>query len=182
MTNGNTTALPALSDDLDTFGPMTSNPLPPTVYVPSSGDVLYTCSCHSVYVNIWGARSVHSASYKVRRGGEEATLQRFHLLSVWYRNRSAEEYSWCAYGTHNYALCLTSTVCLSRLSIDGHACASTCSSWSSRKCDGTERQPEGGHAQAQRVYGKHMNRCDVTSFKCGRPPRRNRRTEGRTLG
>lgn len=35
VTNGNTTAVPALNDDLDIFGPMISNPLPATVMPPA---------------------------------------------------------------------------------------------------------------------------------------------------
>lgn len=35
VTNGNTTTVPALSDDLDIFGPMISNPLPATVMPPA---------------------------------------------------------------------------------------------------------------------------------------------------
>lgn len=34
VTNGNTTTVPALNDDLDIFGPMISNPLPATVMPP----------------------------------------------------------------------------------------------------------------------------------------------------
>ncbi|XP_014439617.1 stromal membrane-associated protein 1 isoform X3 [Tupaia chinensis] len=37
VTNGNTTTAPALSDDLDIFGPMISNPLPATVMPPAQG-------------------------------------------------------------------------------------------------------------------------------------------------
>ncbi|XP_055965638.1 stromal membrane-associated protein 1 isoform X3 [Sorex fumeus] len=37
VTNGNTTAVPALNDDLDIFGPMISNPLPATVMPPAQG-------------------------------------------------------------------------------------------------------------------------------------------------
>ncbi|XP_073936324.1 stromal membrane-associated protein 1 isoform X3 [Castor canadensis] len=37
VTNGNTTTLPALNDDLDIFGPMISNPLPATVTPPAQG-------------------------------------------------------------------------------------------------------------------------------------------------
>ncbi|XP_015456056.1 stromal membrane-associated protein 1 isoform X2 [Pteropus alecto] len=37
VTNGNTTTVPALSDDLDIFGPMISNPLPATVMPPAQG-------------------------------------------------------------------------------------------------------------------------------------------------
>jgi len=35
VTNGNTTTLPSLNDDLDIFGPMISNPLPATVIPPA---------------------------------------------------------------------------------------------------------------------------------------------------
>lgn len=35
VTNGNTTTVPALNDDLDIFGPMISNPLPATVMPPA---------------------------------------------------------------------------------------------------------------------------------------------------
>ncbi|XP_045429085.1 stromal membrane-associated protein 1 isoform X8 [Pipistrellus kuhlii] len=37
VTNGNTTTVPALNDDLDIFGPMISNPLPATVMPPAQG-------------------------------------------------------------------------------------------------------------------------------------------------
>lgn len=37
VSNGNTTAVPALNDDLDIFGPMISNPLPATVMPPNQG-------------------------------------------------------------------------------------------------------------------------------------------------
>ncbi|XP_023400221.2 stromal membrane-associated protein 1 isoform X2 [Loxodonta africana] len=37
VTNGNTTTMPALNDDLDIFGPMISNPLPTTVMPPAQG-------------------------------------------------------------------------------------------------------------------------------------------------
>ncbi|XP_077911278.1 stromal membrane-associated protein 1 isoform X3 [Halichoerus grypus] len=37
VTNGNTTTLPSLNDDLDIFGPMISNPLPATVIPPAQG-------------------------------------------------------------------------------------------------------------------------------------------------
>ncbi|XP_077018317.1 stromal membrane-associated protein 1 isoform X2 [Tamandua tetradactyla] len=37
ITNGNTTTIPALNDDLDIFGPMISNPLPGTVMPPAQG-------------------------------------------------------------------------------------------------------------------------------------------------
>lgn len=37
VTNGNTTTVPPLSDDLDIFGPMISNPLPATVMPPAQG-------------------------------------------------------------------------------------------------------------------------------------------------
>ncbi|KAM6185959.1 stromal membrane-associated protein 1 [Rhynchocyon petersi] len=37
VTNGNTTTMSALSDDLDIFGPMISNPLPTTVMPPAQG-------------------------------------------------------------------------------------------------------------------------------------------------
>ena len=35
MTNGSTTTVPPLNDDLDIFGPMISNPLPATVMPPA---------------------------------------------------------------------------------------------------------------------------------------------------
>ncbi|XP_070370714.1 stromal membrane-associated protein 1 isoform X6 [Equus asinus] len=37
VTNGNTTTVPALNDDLDIFGPMISNPLPASVMPPAQG-------------------------------------------------------------------------------------------------------------------------------------------------
>ncbi|CAD7678019.1 unnamed protein product [Nyctereutes procyonoides] len=37
VTNGNTTTVPSLNDDLDIFGPMISNPLPATVIPPAQG-------------------------------------------------------------------------------------------------------------------------------------------------
>nr|XP_008261321.2 stromal membrane-associated protein 1 isoform X4 [Oryctolagus cuniculus] len=37
VTNGNTSTVPALNDDLDIFGPMISNPLPATVMPPAQG-------------------------------------------------------------------------------------------------------------------------------------------------
>ncbi|XP_012889079.1 PREDICTED: stromal membrane-associated protein 1 isoform X3 [Dipodomys ordii] len=37
VTNGNVTTVPALTDDLDIFGPMISNPLPATVMPPAQG-------------------------------------------------------------------------------------------------------------------------------------------------
>ena len=37
MTNGNPATAPALSDDLDIFGPMISNPLPAAVMPPAQG-------------------------------------------------------------------------------------------------------------------------------------------------
>ncbi|XP_036173437.1 stromal membrane-associated protein 1 isoform X3 [Myotis myotis] len=37
VTNGNTTTVPPLNDDLDIFGPMISNPLPATVMPPAQG-------------------------------------------------------------------------------------------------------------------------------------------------
>ncbi|XP_008567454.1 PREDICTED: stromal membrane-associated protein 1 [Galeopterus variegatus] len=37
VTNGNTTTVPTLNDDLDIFGPMISNPLPATVMPPAQG-------------------------------------------------------------------------------------------------------------------------------------------------
>ncbi|KAM8777786.1 stromal membrane-associated protein 1 isoform 1-T1 [Rhynchonycteris naso] len=37
VTNGNTTTVPALNDDLDIFGPMISNPLPAAVMPPAQG-------------------------------------------------------------------------------------------------------------------------------------------------
>ena len=64
------------------------------VLVSVSGDVLCTSSCHSVCSDIWGSGSVHWASCKVRRGGQEAALQRLHLVSVWRRGHPAAECSW----------------------------------------------------------------------------------------
>ncbi|XP_051008930.1 stromal membrane-associated protein 1 isoform X2 [Acomys russatus] len=37
VTNGNTTTVPSLNDDLDIFGPMISNPLPATIMPPAQG-------------------------------------------------------------------------------------------------------------------------------------------------
>lgn len=64
------------------------------VLVSVSGDVLCTSSCHSVCSDIWGSGSVHWASCKVWRGGQEAALQRLHLVSVWRRGHPAAECSW----------------------------------------------------------------------------------------